>query len=97
LQIYTSPSNSIVLILRASLQMFGSFPGLPAGSWQVQAFVVDVGYALSQQPVFVTVNLELMGASPRAGGGMGGTILEVNGRGVDTYFPDRNRWPHRQI
>ena len=66
----------------------GSIGSLGAGQWEVQAFVQGVGYALSQQPVYVNITLELETSSPAAGGVLGGTLLTVTGIGIDKVSLD---------
>lgn len=67
----------------ALVQLVGSVGGLSVGQWEVQAFVQGVGYALSQQPVYVNVTLNLESSAPAAGGVLGGTLLTVSGIGID--------------
>jgi len=74
-----------------SLQLLGSFPGLPSGSWEVQAFVYGLGYAMAQLPVIVSVTLGLEGIFPPTGGVLGGTAVGIHGRGVDSTNTSNNR------
>lgn len=73
------------------MQLQGAVSGLPAGLWEVQAFVQGIGYALSEQPVYVNVTLTLESSSPAAGGALGGTLLTVTGLGLDNINSDSIR------
>ena len=57
----------------------------------MEAYVYPDGYAATPEPVLVNVSLDLSYLSPAAGGALGGTVLEVSGAGIDSYYPGRNR------
>lgn len=73
------------------MQIVALVYGLPAGGWEVQAYVHDAGYAFAPLPVVVKVALQVDALEPQFGGSLGGTVLNIFGVGIDSYTVARNR------
>ena len=73
----TISSNSYTAI-----QLTGLVGGLPAGEWEVQVYVNNIGFASAEEPILVNVSLSLWGVEPAVGGVLGGTLLTIFGIGI---------------